>query len=227
MPKYVLPTGTGLAPPEVSIDTDAQLLHSPEVLDVVGAVLGTDAAAAREHLSLTASPNSHVLHVTVTSTSAPKAAEAANGAVEAMVQVRRKTLGSLQLDQLRLLRLWVGGQEDLLAKEQSRRVVIPASDDFFASIVELRAGLQELEEARLTPAEVLNPALPPSRQDYSNTEVPLTSGAMIGLLAGCLLGVRKDRRRPPGRTGPNPPDSLHTTGLTAAPSRPKDDHHAV
>ncbi len=203
VPKYVLPTGVGLAPPEVSIDTDAQLLHSPQVLEVVGAALGTPADAAREHLSVTASPNSHVLHVTVTATSAPAAAQAANDAVDALVQVRRNTLGSLRLDQLRLLRLWLGGQEDLLAREQSGGVVIPAADDLFVQILELRNGLQELEEARLIPAEVVDPARVPTVPDYSNSEVPITSGAMIGLLAGCLLGARRDRRRA-GQTQPNP-----------------------
>ena len=195
VPKYVLPTGIGLAPPEVSIDTDAQLLRSPEVMTVVGEALGTNAEDARNHLSVTASANSHVLHVSVAAPSAPAAADAANAAVEALVQVRREALGSLRLDQLRLMRLWLSGQEDLLAQEQSRRLVIPAADDLYAQLTDQREGLQELEEARVTPAEVLNPAVPASKPDYPNTEVPVMSGAMVGLLAGCLLGVRRDRRR--------------------------------
>ncbi len=227
VPKYVVATGVGLAPPEVTIDTDAQLLNSPEVLKVVAGALGSDAVVAREHLSVTASPNTHVLHVTVTASAPQVAAKAADGAAAALVQVRREALGALRLDQLRLMRLWVGGQEDLLAKEQSRRLVIPAYDDFFAQVVELRSGLQELEEARLAPAEVLNPALPASRHDYPNTEVPLTSGAMVGLLAGCLLGAGQDRRRRLGHSSPNPsPRPRPSRSLTRATTRPKDDHHA-
>ena len=216
VPKYALPTGVGLAPPEVSIDTDAQLLQSPKVTTAVGEVLGTKADAALAHLSVTASPNSHVLHVTVTASSAPRAAEAANAAGAALVEVRREALGALRLDQLRLVRFWVAGQEELLAREQSRRLVIPASDDLYAQLVELRTGLQELEEARLTPAEVLSPALPASGPDYGNAEVPVTSGAMLGLLVGCLLGARHDRRRLLGESPQNPRPDLGTAGFRPA-----------
>ena len=134
VPKYVLPTGVGLAPPAVSIDTDAQLLNSPEVLESVALAIGTRASTAMEHLSVTASPNSHVLHVTVTAESAAAATAAANAAAAALVRVRRDALGALRLDQLRLLRLWTAGQEDLLAQSQSTRAVILATDDA------LRAG---------------------------------------------------------------------------------------
>ncbi len=42
---------------------------------------------------------------------------------------------------------------------------------------------------------VLQPALPPSRANYSNTEVPMVSGAMLGLLCACGLGALRDARR--------------------------------
>ena len=228
VPKYVLPTGTGLVPPEVTIDTDAQLLGSPEVLGAVAGVLGVDTGEARDSLSVTASPNSHVLHVSVTATSAPVAAEAADAAAAALVRVRRNALGSLRPDQLRLLRLWVAGQEDALAQEQRRGLVIPALDEQFAYLVDLRAGLQELEEARLAPAEVVSPAVLAAKPDYSNREVPLTSGAMLGMLAGCLLGALRDRRRPhlhvSSATGPHPLSAGH---LPDARTRPEDAHHVV
>ncbi|WP_457205719.1 hypothetical protein [Nocardioides sp. P5_C9_2] len=195
VPKYVLPTGIGVVPPAVSIDTDAQLLYSPAVLGAVARVLGTDEDVAFQHMSVTASPTSRVLHLAVTASSRTTAAEAANAAVSALVQVRRDSLGALRADQLRLLRLWTAGQEDLLAQAQGTQAVIPADDDVVAQVIALREGLQELEEARLSPAEVVDPATPATLPDASNAQVPLTSGAMLGLLAGCLIGVRRDRRR--------------------------------
>ncbi|KRF06406.1 hypothetical protein ASG88_19825 [Nocardioides sp. Soil777] len=195
VPKYVLPTGIGLAPPEVSIDTDAQLLYSPDVLSGVAEALGADQGSAISHLAVTASPNSHVLHVTATAPSASAAADAANAAVSGLIRVRRDTLGALRRDQLRLLRLWTAGQEDLLAREQSRVAVILTTSDVFGQVLWLREGLQELEEARLTPAEVVNTAVPATVPDYPNAEVPLASGAMLGLLVGCFAGARVDRRR--------------------------------
>jgi uncharacterized protein involved in exopolysaccharide biosynthesis len=227
VPKYVLPTGDGLAPPEVSIDTDAQLLDSPEVLGAVADALGTDTAVARESLSVTASPNSHVLHVSVKASSAAAAAAAADAAASELVRVRRNALGALRPDQLRLLRLWVAGQEDELAKEQSQRLVIPASDERFAQILALRTGLQELEEARLNPAEVIDPAEPATRPDYANREVPLVSGAMLGLLCGCLLGARADRRRLLAPSSSRPFVPRHSGSRPPALSRLEDAHHAV
>ena len=232
VPKYVLPTGAGLTPPAVSIDTDAQLLASPEVLRAVADALGTDTDRARESLSVTASPNSHVLHVTVTAPTAPAAAGAADAAAASLVRVRRNALGGLRLDQLRLLRLWLGGQEDILAKEQRRGVVIPASSEQFANVVAVRAGLQELEEARLAPGEVVNPALPAIQPDHANREVALTSGAMLGLLAGWLLGAHIDRRRMLAPVSPalSPAPRSHPRGtghLPAALTPQEDAHHAV
>jgi hypothetical protein len=170
-------------------------------LNAVGNVLGTDADTASEHLSVTASPSSHVLHVTATAASAKLSAEAADAAVTAFVDVRRRALGALRSSQLRQLRLLVTSQEQLLAQEQAHRVVIPAIDGLFAQILELRDALDELEEAHSEPAEVVRSAVPPGAADYANTEVPMTSGAMLGLLCGCLLGSARDRA---GRLGHRP-----------------------
>jgi uncharacterized protein involved in exopolysaccharide biosynthesis len=125
VPVYVNPATAGLVPPEVSIDTDAQLLRSPLVLAAIGDALGTRTREAEEHLSVTASPSSHMLHVTVSATSAVLAVRAADAAVEAFVDVRREALGALRNSQLRQLRLYVADQEELLAQEQRRRLVIP------------------------------------------------------------------------------------------------------
>ena len=195
VPVYVTPVTTGLLPPEVSIDTDAQLLQSPRVLTAVSEALGTDPGQALEHLSITASPNSHVLHVTVSGASPRAAASAADAAVAAFVDVRRDALGALASHQLRHLRLFVTGQEELLAREQSRRLVIAGQDELFAQTLELRAGLEELERAKDQPAHVLGHALEATSADHANAEVPITSGAMVGLLCGVLLGASRDRLR--------------------------------
>jgi uncharacterized protein involved in exopolysaccharide biosynthesis len=193
VPKYVTPSTTELVPPEVTIDTDAQLMQSPKVLAAIGAALGTDNDVAASRLSLSASPNSHVLHVTVRSTSAARAAAAANAAVIALVDVRRETLGALRQDQLSQLELLVATKERELAKDQTTRLVIPPTDELFGQIEQLRAGLDELEEARREPAVVLEPATPPRHHDYANSEVPVVSGAMLGFLAGCIIGACRDR----------------------------------
>ena len=146
VPKYIAPSTTDLVPPEVTIDTDAQLLQSPEVLGAVGDALGVDREVATERISVTASPNSHVLHVTVTAPLRSARPPAANAAVAALA-ARGEVLGSAP-SQLRILRLLISTQERELAKDQAARVILPFSDDLFLQIQQLRTELDELEEAR-------------------------------------------------------------------------------
>jgi hypothetical protein len=116
----------------------------------------------------------------------------------------------------------------MLAQEQRRRLVVPASDDLFGELLELRASLQELEEARELPAVVVQPAGPPSEADYANTEVPLTSGAMLGLVGGCLLGAGRDRARRSRGRPTAPPILRQPSGTTSAIRTTNGEyHHAI
>jgi uncharacterized protein involved in exopolysaccharide biosynthesis len=191
VPKYVT-TPSELPPPEVTIDTDAQLLNSPAVKEAIADRLGIDPVAVEERVSVTASPNSHVLHVTVRSRSRDRAADAANAAAAALIDVRGKTLGALRDNQVNQVRIMLAAAENRLTRTMSRRLVITETDELFAEVLSLRQSLDELEEARATPAEVTDPAVPPKRADYANTEVPVASWPMLGLLAACLIGAVRD-----------------------------------
>jgi uncharacterized protein involved in exopolysaccharide biosynthesis len=207
VPVYVIPSTVGLLPPEVSIDTDAQILRGPRVLAAVGDSLGIGSGAAEQTLSVTASPNTHVMHVTVTATDPYRAARAADAAVAAFIDARRDALGALRHDQVRQLRLYVTKQEELLAQEQSRRLVVPGQDELFEQVLSLRTGLAELLEARQQPAQVVRPAEVPTSADHANAEVPITSGAMLGLLGGWVVGAVRDR----AHQRPHPP-TTHQDG---------------
>jgi uncharacterized protein involved in exopolysaccharide biosynthesis len=224
VPVYVSGPTTELVPPAVTIDTDAQLLGSPRVLGAIGHELGVDQGEATDHLSVTASPNSQVLQVTVSAASPRLAAAAANAAADAFIEVRRDTLGALQESQLRQLRYLVSLQERALAKEQATRLLMPDQDKLFAQILELRTSLNELEEASAKPADVLSAAEGPESPDHANVEVPTVSGAMLGLLLGCLLGIARDRTRPslPTRTPAN-----KSGDQPKATPHERDYHHAV
>src|SRR4051794_10539824 len=100
VPAYVALTTTELVPPEVTIDTDAQLTRSPDVLSAVGGVPDEDADTASRRMQVTAAANSNVLRVTVTAASAPTAAAAADAAAAAFIDVRRHALGALRHNQL-------------------------------------------------------------------------------------------------------------------------------
>lgn len=190
VPMYVTVSTTDPAPPPVSIDTDAQLLQSPTVVTAISRALGIDdSQEAASHLSVQASPNTHVLHVTVSAPTAKQAADGANAAIAAFVEVRRRILGSLRSNQLGQLRLSIDGEEQLL----NRQVILPSDGALFAQVLDLETRLQELEDARAQPADVIAPAFLPRNPDYANTEVPVVSGVMAGLLLAWLLGVALDR----------------------------------
>lgn len=219
VPVYVKTSSDELVPPEVSIDTDAQLLGSPEVLGAIGRALGIEASSAAEHLSVTASPQTHVLHITVSGPSAASAQAATAAAVKAFVALRGESLGALEEDQLRQLRLALGARERELVGVNGRRLVL-ADDELLQQVVDLRASLEELEEARATPADLISPAAASGSVDYPNREVPVVSGAALGLLAGLLLALARDRlgtRAPPGR----PAHHDHPSAATH-----EDHHHA-
>lgn len=193
VPKYVTASTIELVAPAVTIDTDAQLLRSPPVLGAVADAAGVPVGSAAEHIGVTASPRTRVLHVTVSASSPGAAAAGADAAVAALGEVRREVLGSLADDQVRRLQGLVREHEQDLASTRADEVVVPAYDDLTAQLLELDAGLAQLEEGRDRPLEAITPAEAPQRADYANTEVPLVSGAMLGLLVGCLAGAASDR----------------------------------
>lgn len=197
VPVYLMLSADELVPPEVSIDTTAQLLHNPKVLSAVGEILGEDPTAASDHVSVTASPNSRVLHVSVSADDPAVAADAANTAVAALAQVRRDSLGVLDNQQLRHLKYLADRQDRELAREQSRRAILPGFDEEFTQVVDLRTRVAELEAGRRYPAHVISSAVTPKVADRSNAEVPVVSGVMLGLLAGCLVAIIRERTPSP------------------------------
>jgi hypothetical protein len=227
VPMYVIPSATELAPPEVSIDTDAQLLGSPEVRDAIAGALRIDPADVDEHLTVTASANSHVLHVTVTGRSAAAAAEAADAAAHALTEVRRDSLGSLREGQLRQLRLLISNQKRLLTQGDAQGTALTAYDDVSAQILDLTNALRSLEEARVQPAEIVRFAATPQQAIHANTEVYVVSGAMLGLLCGCLLGAVRDHVEGRSQSLSNPRRNPDLFDLSNAATSHKDLHHVI
>ena len=147
-------------------------------------------------LSVTASPNSHVLHVTVTAVlrrSAPPTPPTPRSPRSSTSGATRS--GRSASDQLRQLRLLVSRpRSEQLAKQQTEAARHPGDRRPVRPDPQLRASLDELEEARRAARRGRRARAAPRRaRDYANTEVPMVSGAMLGLLAGCLLGAGRDR----------------------------------
>jgi hypothetical protein len=194
VPSYVSATTSQRPPPEVTIDTDAQLVAAGPVVDAVAAAADEDVATVTDRLVVTATPLSRVLHISYTDDSAEDAASAATAAAEALVDVRSAALGALRADQAQLLGLHARELQDRLTSRRRPVAMLPG-DDLLSDIGLLRSRLTELEKLRTTPAVVSQRATPPLSPDSSNPEVPLTSGAMLGLLVAVAIAANRDRQR--------------------------------
>jgi uncharacterized protein involved in exopolysaccharide biosynthesis len=194
VPSYVTTSRVGRPPRKVTVDTDAQLVRSSVVARAVAAAGGTGQPVS-DHLHVSAAPVSRVLMIRYTADRPEVAAAAANAAARAFVDERRSALGALQESQVGQLSYRIAQVQGRLAIELQGRQVVDVDDPLVRQLADLQDRLVDLDVARETPAEISREAVPPTRADHSNKEIALTSGPLIGLLAGCLLGVLRDDRR--------------------------------
>jgi succinoglycan biosynthesis transport protein ExoP len=192
VPSYMSVTTTGGQPGLVSIDTDARLVMDSSA---VQALERADPAVREpeEQIVVTATPLSRVMHITYSSGSPETAAAGATAVGDAFIDARRDALGALAEPELERLRLRIAELQERLSLEEARGLVPTTPDALEPDLLELRDRLAALESARDTPAEVLQEALPPSAPDRRNAEVPITSGAMIGLLVGWVAALARNR----------------------------------
>ena len=173
---------------------------SPRCSGPSAEALGTDPRPGRSSTcSVTASPNSHVLHVTVSGRLPARGGHCRRrrgGGVRRRAPRRARRARGRPAPPAAALRHRTGGAAGPGADAAGSSS--PRSDELFAELLELRAGLEELEEAR-EPARARwsSPPDRPASADYANAEVPMTSGAMLGLLAGCAPGAARDRDASP------------------------------
>jgi uncharacterized protein involved in exopolysaccharide biosynthesis len=194
VPAYVS-IQTSRQPPDVTIDTDAQLFRSPEVLDAVAAATGGRPDEVPDRVRITATPLSRVLHVTVEATSPTAAAAGANAAADAFVAARAEHLGALQEEQALALAARVAQLRERISSRRSLELNVGAADTTVAEVRALEARLRELDIARLEPAEVIRVAEPPTEAEPVNVSVRATSAAMVGLLLALGIGAARDQRR--------------------------------
>ncbi len=195
VPSYLSVTASGGQPGVVSIDTDAHLVMDSSALLALEAA-DPSVRDPEDQIVVTATPLSRVIHITYTSGSPALAAAGATAVGEAFIDARRNALGALAEPELDRLRARITALQERLSQEQAREQLAPtAPDSLEPDLLELRERLAALETAREEPAEVLNAAVPPSASDPRDAEVPVTSGAMVGLLVGWLVAVARNRHR--------------------------------
>jgi uncharacterized protein involved in exopolysaccharide biosynthesis len=198
VPGYVDTDPAGREPRTVTIDTDAQLVRSAAPVAAVARALGQDPATTLAGLRLSAPSLTEVLEVSYTDGDPRDARLGAAVAARSLINARREYLAALQPGQIGVLQLEVtrrAAELDALAAAGASRT---RRETLAEALATLRSRLAGLYAARRTPGEVLQAPRLPDAPDPTDPEVPLTSGLLLGLLAGCGAGALRDagqRRR--------------------------------
>ena len=195
VPEFAGTDPSGRAPREVTVDTDAQLVQSGPTLAAVSRAVGEDPADVAASLTLSAPPLTQVLDISFTASDPRTARLGAATAGRSLIAARREFLGALQPGEIGRLQVEVARLDD----ELTQLVVTDAGLERRQALAEriqvLRNRLRGLYAAQAQPGHILRAATLPSSPDPTDVEVPLTSGAMLGLLAGCGLGALSEGRQ--------------------------------
>jgi capsular polysaccharide biosynthesis protein len=181
-----------------TMDTEAQLVTSGSVLQqlrkVPGFHLPADRLAGR--VTVTASAYSRVLVIGVRANRPGHARQGARTIARTFIKVRDRVIGQYQT------RVRQAINRRLVVLEAELKA-LPANPDELARITARtrrqaiqRQMMDARKQLRFTDqfAEVLNTATKPTHPDDPGSAVDRTSGMGVGLLAGVVVGLVRDRR---------------------------------
>lgn len=195
VPTFAGTDPSGRAPRDVTVDTDAQLVRSSPTLAAVARAVGQDPGDVAAALEVSAPSLTHVLEISFTAADPRTARLGAATAGHSLLESRREFLGALQPGQLALLQVEVARLESELEDVVARHGSVERRAALEEQLQVLRGRLRNLYVTRSEPGHILEAATLPPGPDPTDVEVPLTSGAMLGLLAGCGLGAVRDNRQ--------------------------------
>ena len=198
---------------DVNLDTEAQVVLSDQVASQVAETLAESGGAApetddlRERVEVTVPPNSNVLEIQYTADSAEGARTGADAYAQAYLDQReaqvRELVGS-QLDALRAEQeTRYESLAELAAESAGATGTAKAGADaraeaLRAEIAELGNGISPLGalQETIVPGQVITPASTPEGPTSPIPALWLLGGAALGLLAGLLAAVARDRLDP-------------------------------
>jgi hypothetical protein len=188
------------APPQVSIDTDAQIAISDRVVNRITKTTGESAEDTRAAMSLAAPPLSTVLRLSYTASSPLDAAFGASAWAEALLAERARVLAASVASYRSVLEDQVSRIRSVLALGELDPATTTTIND---QVGRLETALQRLDRQVPSPGRLLTAAPLPKGSDPSDPEVQVTSGALIGLLIGLGLTARRRRSAPRPNAGPS------------------------
>jgi hypothetical protein len=195
VPTFAGTDPSGRAPRDVTIDTDAQLVRSSSTIAAVARAVGRDRRSVAASLQVSAPSLTRVLQISYTAADPATARAGAVAAGRSLISARREFLGALQPSQIARLQLEVARLDAELQELVAEQARLERRVDLEERVGVLRNRLTALYAARTEPGRVLRAPTLPSEPDPTDSEVPLTSGTMLGLLAGCGIGAVRDARQ--------------------------------
>ena len=193
----------------VNLDTEAQILVSEQVSAAVAQILADTGPGPapttdelRERVDVSVPPNSNVLEIHY-SAGNPQAAQAGAAAyADAYLDLRRARAEELVGSQVEALRAEQENRYEALAAVPSGDARSPRdaalADALRQEITDLGNGISPLSALQETvrPGTVITPAGLPERASSPEPALWLVGGAALGLVAGLLAAVVRDRLDP-------------------------------
>lgn len=186
----------------VALETEAQMLRTTAVAEVVEGVRGQDALRPGESLDVSVPSNTQMLRVSFTSTTPELAQEGAQAYVEGYLAYRAENARSIQDSRQERLREQIDE-----ADAELRRAIGDASDSDgarYAShevqllvdrLAQLNTALSSTEAVSTDPGSVIAAAERPTTSNELPPWVVLGAGGAIGLLAGLAVALLWEWRR--------------------------------
>ncbi|MFD6951795.1 MULTISPECIES: Wzz/FepE/Etk N-terminal domain-containing protein [unclassified Nocardiopsis] len=192
---------------DVNLDTEAQVLVSDQVSSVVAEELSGEGPAPtteelREHVDVSVPPNSNVLEISYSAPSPEEARAGAQAYADAYLDMRRARVEDLVDGHLEALRGEQENRYEALAEAASEDASSPGAsaraEALRQEITELGGEIGPLSALRETvrAGRVITPAGLP---EHAGSPVPvlwLVGGTALGLVAGLLAAVVRDRLDP-------------------------------
>jgi uncharacterized protein involved in exopolysaccharide biosynthesis/Mrp family chromosome partitioning ATPase len=193
----------------VNLDTEAQLVTSGTVASIAGKMMHSSLSPYQlsKQISVTVPPNSTVLTINCSSSTAASAATCAQDFAKAYLQNRSATAASTLANQAKILNAKVASLQSSVAKLNTSIGSLPknsptrASDETLAGgdrsqIASLNHQISGIngQAANINGGSIITVATPPGKPSSPKKSLILPSGLVIGLLIGLVVAFVWDRR---------------------------------
>lgn len=184
----------------VAMTTEAQLVISPQVTDLVNAKLGTTIPPSSNLVAVTVPASTQILQIAVTADSAADAQKRSEAFGEAFLKYRQSQTKTLVDQQVKDLDAQAKTASDELKKAEADANVPQPSADAVARLQLYSNRLATVQDASATlkstsndPGTVIAPAiLPDSASGLPSWVFPL-AGALLGLGLGVVIALWRER----------------------------------